>query len=787
MNQNTTITPVEPEAHSATTIFVPDTTFDETYNEVHQFVNALFEPTDILEFRLLPSRQSKWAFASTVEDMVPWLIGMNCDGQNIYVGCNPRSCKGNGSKAKSCTGCGRCTKCVAVCRSLCIDIENTSLTEFHFKFKQCDLPAPTVTLTSGSGIHCYWRLDDVLQPEQWSQYQRGVIRAAYAVDLKVDEKIKDAPRVMRVPGFINHKHSKPAQIIGVTKEATYSLDEFSICHQVVNNNPNGKSLSVGHGSETDIIKAQGCLNQLAPWRCDDYGSWINVGMALHAIWTGERVFQIWNDWSKNSSKYAGEHDCRQHWDSFSAAGNENGRLGIGSLIHWAKEDSGDDDRLTWKPIPTTAIPSCLRTMSDAVSRSMGVDSAGFILPALSVAATAIGASRAVKPKAGWEMVPIIWTALISYSGGKKSPPFHAAVNVLRTRDDASCEAHATAMKKYEQDLIEYELQVKASKAIKPIKPEKPVCERHHTSVATLQAVHKILSENSRGICVANDELSGWINAMDQFTTAKGADLSNWLELYNGHGTTVDRAGKEPMRIQRTSVNVTGTITKSQWQESMSGVNASNGLAPRFLIAMPPKKYQRWTNVGIDPSVVTEYDTMVEKLLGLTPDADGKPIVVGWTSDAADLWASFFDENVTMQERESDGYLESVYSKLEGQAARIALVIQMMRWTEDPSLSCTEIDATSMGMAIELTVWFRRESKRIYLIAHQDRQTNEEEKVYDYVASHPESAARDLQRNPLRGKSSDYVEKVVRKLVNKGRIKELERKGKGRSARVYLVR
>ena len=226
------------------------------------------------------------------------------------------------------------------------------------------------------------------------------------------------------------------------------------------------------------------------------------------------------------------------------------------------------------------------------------------------------------------------------------------------------------MKKYEQYMIEYQHQVKASKAIKPKKPDKPVCERHHTSVATLQAVHKILSENTRGICVANDELSGWINAMDQFTTAKGADLSNWLELFNGHGTTVDRAGKEPMRIPRTSVNVTGTITRAQWRESMSGTNASNGLAPRFLIAMPPKKYQRWTSVGIDPAVVADYETMVQRMLGLTPDADGKPIVVGWTADAAALWASFFDENVTMQERETDGYLESVYSKLEGQAAKL---------------------------------------------------------------------------------------------------------------------
>jgi len=786
MNKNTQIAIAETPPHSAS---ITDPHGDQsggTHFQVHQFVDALYEPSDILEFRILPSAQSRWTLASTVDDVLPWLIDMNAEGQSIYVGCNPRSCEGDGSKARNCTGCGRCSKCVSVCRSLCIDIENTSLTEFHFKFKESDLPAPTVTLTSGGGIHCYWRLDEELQPKLWSRYQKAIIHEAVTVDLEVDLKIHDPPRVMRVPGFVNHKRSKPSLLIKVTKLATYPLIEFSTPPKKTNNKSKAKPQGLHHGSETDIIKAPEYLDRLASWRCDDYGSWIDVGMALHAIWTGERVFQLWHDWSRNSSRYAGEQDCRQHWDTFSANGNGTGRLGIGSLIHWAKEDSGNEGSLEWESIPATALPSCLRAMADAVAESMGVDPAGFILPALSIAATAIGASRAVRPKPGWEMVPIIWAVIISYSGGKKSPPFHAAVNVLRTLDDASCEAHTAAMKQYEHDLIEYQQQVRASKAIKPLKPNKPVCERHHTSVATLQAVHKILSENPRGICVANDELSGWINAMDQFTSAKGADLSNWLELFNGHGTTVDRAGKEPMRIPRTSVNVTGTITRAQWRESMSGINASNGLAPRFLIAMPPKKYQRWTEVGINPSVVNEYDSMVQKMLGLTPDADGKPIVVGWTDDAAILWQAFFDQNVALQERETDGYLESVYSKLEGQAAKLSLVIQMLRWTEDQSHSNTEIDANSMGMAIELTRWFRQESKRVYLISNQARRSDEEETVYEYAASHEEVSVRDLQRNLLRGESAHHVEEVVKRLVKKGRMKEVVLKGKGRPSRVYSL-
>jgi len=234
MNENTQIAAAEAPPDSVIVTHAHRDASEGTYFQVHQFVDALYEPSDILEFRILPSAQSRWTLASTVDEVLPWLIEMNSEEQSIYVGCNPRSCKGDGSRAQNCTGCGRCTNCVAVCRSLCFDIEDTELNEFYFKFKECDLPAPTVTLTSGAGIHCYWRLDVDLQPEQWSRYQKAIIQEAVTGDLRVDLNIHDCPRVMNVPGFINHKRNKPAKLISVTKEATYPLDEFPMPPETTN-------------------------------------------------------------------------------------------------------------------------------------------------------------------------------------------------------------------------------------------------------------------------------------------------------------------------------------------------------------------------------------------------------------------------------------------------------------------------------------------------------------------------------------------------------------------------
>ena len=93
MNENTPVAIIDTPAHSAIVTHPHGDEAEEAHVQVHQFVDALFEPSDILEFRILPSRQSRWTLASTVEDVVPWLIKQNNDGQSIYVGCNPPPAK----------------------------------------------------------------------------------------------------------------------------------------------------------------------------------------------------------------------------------------------------------------------------------------------------------------------------------------------------------------------------------------------------------------------------------------------------------------------------------------------------------------------------------------------------------------------------------------------------------------------------------------------------------------------------------------------------------------------
>ncbi|MBN2291061.1 MAG: PriCT-2 domain-containing protein [Pirellulales bacterium] len=89
------------------------------------------------------------------------------------------------------------------------------------------------------------------------------------------------------------------------------------------------------GNTDDRETALSCLAALNPSRADDRDIWISVGMILHDI--DESLLVAWDAWSCQSKKYvAGE--CAAKWAGFT----EGRGLGIGSLIHWAKEDG-------WKP------------------------------------------------------------------------------------------------------------------------------------------------------------------------------------------------------------------------------------------------------------------------------------------------------------------------------------------------------------------------------------------------------------------------------------------------------
>ena len=176
-----------------------------------QFTKCLFEPEDLVEVRLLPSKVSRFARASKLHLLDPYLAEQNAAGQNIYVGANPRIREG-----------GK-TSDVSHARCLFVDIDHATVQEALRRVREACLPTPTCTLNSGHGVHLYWRLAEPGNDlEAWTQAQKAVIAA-----LGSDKAIHDPSRIMRLPEFMNCKNSPvPCKVAEADPDRRYCLKDL---------------------------------------------------------------------------------------------------------------------------------------------------------------------------------------------------------------------------------------------------------------------------------------------------------------------------------------------------------------------------------------------------------------------------------------------------------------------------------------------------------------------------------------------------------------------------------
>lgn len=172
--------------------------YDSPHSQLQAFASCVWEPADIIEIRRLPSRRSTWVPAGRLADHAEQLQEENDAGENLYAGVNPRSRIG-GTRATD----------VDVCRVLVADFDHEpDVEECRRRWCACGLPAPTLIIASGHGYHLYLRLADPIGRADWTALQKLLSEL-----VRSDATIHDAPRILRLPGFTNHKPPATAACI----------------------------------------------------------------------------------------------------------------------------------------------------------------------------------------------------------------------------------------------------------------------------------------------------------------------------------------------------------------------------------------------------------------------------------------------------------------------------------------------------------------------------------------------------------------------------------------------
>lgn len=170
-------------------------------SQAWNLLRLIFEPTDIVEFRKLPSRRSVWAEAS-LEDIntVRGLCQSNFKGQDIFFGVNPRGTEG-----------GRKLADVPLCRSLMASFsEHYSVARGNWE--GAGLPFPTAVVKHEGGCVLFGRLEEPVTIEEWKVLQKCLISVTGCAPLC------DATRVVHMPGFYWHANGD------VSRTAEFKFD-----------------------------------------------------------------------------------------------------------------------------------------------------------------------------------------------------------------------------------------------------------------------------------------------------------------------------------------------------------------------------------------------------------------------------------------------------------------------------------------------------------------------------------------------------------------------------------
>ena len=388
----------------------------------------------------------------------------------------------------------------------------------------------------------------------------------------------------------------------------------------------------------------------------------------------------------------------------------------------------------FQQFPTDYLPQPVRGFVIAGAKSIGCDRSYLSLPLLTVLASAVGNSRRIRLKRGWDAPAIIWTAIVGESGTSKTPAFKLAMQPIRDRQSKALKRHAEEMTEHEVTMARYDKDLAAWTRDKnteqppPAKPLAPLAERCIVGDATVESLAPLLLENPRGLLLARDELSGWIGSFDKYSGGQvSGDSSFWLSSHNGEGIVVDRktGKKRTMYIPQASVSVVGGIQPAILRRALGTEHWESGLAARLLLTCPPRQTKRWTEADIDPAAEEVLAGLVGQLFELQPttndDGEPRPVVVGLSRDAKAVWKRYYNDHAEEQ-TDLSGNLAAAWSKLEEYAARLALVIHFTRWAaNDAELHHPDVvDVESMLAGIELAEWFKTETRRVYsLLAESD--------------------------------------------------------------------
>jgi hypothetical protein len=226
-------------------------------------------------------------------------------------------------------------------------------------------------------------------------------------------------------------------------------------------------------------------------------------------------------------------------------------------------------------------------------------------------------------------------------------------------------------------------------------------------------------------------------------------VAHWLEMHRAGALLVDRKSgdKTTIHVARAAVGIVGGIQPETLRRCLTTEFYDNGLAARLLLAMPPARVKHWTEADIEGATLQAVGDLFNELLSFQPSADidgeAEPADVPLMDGAKAVWVKYYNEHAEEQAALA-GELSAAWSKLEGYAARLALVVHCIRQAGRDGVDPWHVDQQSMTAGVALAEWFGHEAKRVYSMLAESQEDRQASKLVSWIRQRGEEVTvRDL--------------------------------------------
>ncbi len=431
-------------------------------------------------------------------------------------------------------------------------------------------------------------------------------------------------------------------------------------------------------------------------------------------------------------------------------------------------------------------------------------------------ASVVGRQIAIRPKQrdDWTVIPNLWGAIIGRPALLKSPALAEPMKMIDALEAAAREAHQTAEMEHRAALMVADARGKAAaekirkaindgdeKAAEALalgiaagSPEPPARRRYRTMDPTVEKLGELLRDNSRGVLVFRDELTGFLRTLDR--EGREDARAFFLEAWNGSGSfTSDRVGRGTIDIEAACVSILGGIQPGPLSEylaqALKGGGADDGLLQRFQVVVWPDAPATWVNIDRWPNTTSKrdarglfdrLDTLDTTALGAFQE-EGDPVPWLRFDDSAQELFNDWRGKLEFRVRGEDmpPALESHLAKYRSLAPSLALLFHL---ADQPSGG--PVGKRSLARALAWCEYLDSHARRIYAPALAPDLFSALELQKRLVKLREPFSAKDIYRNHWRGLDREGTAAALPVLEDFGHIRGEADPGPGRPTTRYRV-